>query len=108
MPNGWRQMWLLVMYDLPVTGPQERKAATGFHDFLVDQGYERLNFSVYIRFCGSLERVEGFERRLVAHLPPFGTVYAMRMTDRQITNMKHWTRARTDKPVDAPAQYRLL
>ncbi len=101
-------MWLLVFYDLPVVDPNQRRAATKFHEFLVDQGFERLHFSVYERFCGSVERVETFERRIEAALPPWGNVCALRLTDRQMAAMKRWIRSRPDAPRDPPPQLLLL
>ena len=38
--SGYRIMWMMVLFDLPVIDPEERKAATGFRNFLLDQGFE--------------------------------------------------------------------
>jgi CRISPR-associated protein Cas2 len=101
-------MWLMVFYDLPVVEAASRKAATKFHDFLVDQGFERLHYSVYMRYCGTVERVETFERRVEGNLPKDGSVFAMRLTDRQMGAMKRWICKNPDTPIDPPPQYRLL
>src|SRR6185312_6658454 len=108
MPGGWRKMWLMILYDLPVAEKDQRTAATKFHTFLGDEGFERLHYSVYLRFCGSVERLETFERRVQRGLPPCGSVYALRLTDRQMGAMKRWIHARPDVPVEQPAQYHLL
>ncbi len=112
MPEAWRKMWVLVFYDLPVTTPAERRAATGFHHFLVREGYERLHFSVYSRYCGSLERAQTFERRVEAALPARGYICLMRLTDRQMTNMRRWIRGgyRPDSDAESapPEQYQLF
>ena len=42
-------MWMMVLFDLPVVEPEERKAAADFRNFLKDQGYEMAQFSVYVR-----------------------------------------------------------
>ena len=38
---GYRLMWVLVMFDLPVETPEERKVASGFRNDLLDLGFER-------------------------------------------------------------------
>lgn len=112
MPDGWRKMWVLVFYDLPVALPEQRKAATGFHKFLVGEGFDRLHFSVYTRFCGSMERAETFERRVERALPKVGFVCLMKLTDRQMTTMRRWVRGGyhpdPDAAVTPPEQYRLF
>ncbi len=44
-------MWLMVMFDLPVTEKEQRKEATYFRNRLLDLGFEMIQFSVYMRFC---------------------------------------------------------
>jgi CRISPR-associated protein Cas2 len=50
-------MWMIVMFDLPVTTSAERKIATQFRNHLLDNGFEMSQFSVYFRFCGDRSRV---------------------------------------------------
>ena len=64
MLSGYRLMWILVMFDLPVVEPQERKAATGFRNALLDMGFEMTQFSVYLRFCSSYPQVQTFCKEL--------------------------------------------
>lgn len=112
MPDGWRMMWLMVFYDLPVTSKAERFQARKFHEFLLRQGFERLHFSVYKRCCGTLERVLTFERRIEKALPPRGNVMTLRLTDRQITSIKRFVTggyaADDTDPFEKPDQYVLL
>ena len=39
MLTGYRLMWTMVIFDLPVGTKGERKAATKFRNFLLDQGF---------------------------------------------------------------------
>jgi CRISPR-associated endonuclease Cas2 len=57
MLAGYRLMWMVVMFDLPVVEKAERKAATGFRNALLDMGFEMSQFSVYMRFCTSPAQV---------------------------------------------------
>ena len=42
-------MWILVLFDLPVTTKTERAKATHFRNALLDLGFEMVQFSVYIK-----------------------------------------------------------
>ena len=56
--SAYRFMWLMVMFDLPVLTKLERRAATKFRQFLLDEGYEMSQFSIYMRFCVGKEQVD--------------------------------------------------
>ena len=46
MLSGYRLMWVVVMFDLPVIEKAERKAATAFRNSLLDMGFAMSQFSV--------------------------------------------------------------
>jgi len=81
--TGYRLMWMLVMFDLPVGTRTERRTATGFRKFLLDQGFDMCQFSVYLRFCGGKEQVETYTKKIVRALPRVGSVQVLTFTDRQ-------------------------
>ena len=76
-------MWMMVLFDLPVTEPEERKASTGFRNFLLDQGFEMAQFSVYVRHTSGKEAVEAMIRKVEMSLPPSGKVDVLQFTDKQ-------------------------
>ena len=76
-------MWMLVMFDLPVVEPEERRAATNFRNSLLDLGFEMAQFSVYLRFCTSQTQVETYCHRVEAALPDGGKVNILTFTDKQ-------------------------
>lgn len=78
--------WLLVCFDLPVGTKEERKHATDFRNFLLDDGYLMIQFSVYARPCVTFARQETHLRRLGEHVPDNGTVRAMFITRFQWQN----------------------
>lgn len=85
--SGYRMMWLMVMFDLPVVEAEERKEATRFRNFLLDEGFEMSQFSVYLRFCASKEQAETYARRIRHVLPPGGKVDILFFTDKQYENI---------------------
>ena len=81
-------MRLLVFFDLPVTHAEERKEASRFRKFLLDDGYDMVQFSVYMRICRGQDMVDTHIRRLEAHLPEKGSVRALQITEMQYSRMK--------------------
>ena len=75
--SAYRFMWLLVMFDLPVVTKAQRKKATAFRKWLLDEGYEMSQFSVYMRFCAGKEQVERRIRDIGRNLPGTGSIHAL-------------------------------
>jgi CRISPR-associated protein Cas2 len=85
--SGFRLMWMIVLFDLPVLTKKERKAATGFRNFLLDQGFEMSQFSVYMRFCAGKEQTETLTKKVEQGTPPTGKVHIVYLTDKQYENI---------------------
>jgi CRISPR-associated protein Cas2 len=69
--------WLVVAFDLPVVEKEQRKAATDFREYLLDDGYTMMQFSVYVRACVSFARQETHLERLKRNLCDASTVGAI-------------------------------
>ena len=101
-------MWLIIMLDLPTTDSEARADYRHFHDFLLNEGYLRLQLSVYGRHCASEENGAVHMQRLRAALPPDGEVRMLTLTDKQFSRMQVFfgrMRQRTEPP---PEQILLL
>ena len=85
--SGYRVMWMLVMFDLPVDTKPARKAATKFREHLLDLGFEMSQFSVYARFCNGREQFDAYLGKIEAGLPNTGDVHVLHFTDRQYENI---------------------
>lgn len=83
MLTGYRLMWMVVMFDLPVVEKAERRAATDFRNSLLDMGFSMSQFSVYMRFCTSATQVDTYCRRVEQALPFGGRVNILQFTDKQ-------------------------
>ena len=83
-----RFMWLMVFFDLPVGTKTERRHATRFRNFLKDDGYLMLQWSVYARICRAEDGIEKHLTRVVKNLPPKGSVRTLQVTDKQYGRMK--------------------
>jgi CRISPR-associated protein Cas2 len=81
-------VWVFVFFDLPVGTKVERRHATRFRNFLKDDGFLMLQFSVYARICRGEEAAEKHVQRVTKKLPPKGSVRTLQVTDRQYARMK--------------------
>lgn len=75
--------WLIVAFDLPVTEREQRKRATDFRKFLLDDGYQMIQFSVYARACVTFARQETHLARVKQNIPEEGSVRAIYVTRAQ-------------------------
>lgn len=85
--NGYQIMWILVMFDIPVGTREEAKAASKFREFLLDEGYEMAQFSIYARFCSGKEQFETYTRHIESNLPDKGDIHILGFTDKQYANI---------------------
>jgi CRISPR-associated protein Cas2 len=83
-----RYMRLLVFFDLPVVTRAERRAYTIFRRFLLNDGYDMIQFSVYGRIVNGNDAEQKHLKRLVDNLPPRGSVRCLSVTEKQFASMK--------------------
>ena len=81
-------MWVFVFFDLPVGSKVERYAAARFRNFLKDDGFLMLQWSVYARVCRGDEAVNKHQARVTKNLPTKGSVRMLHVTERQYARMK--------------------
>ena len=98
----------MVLFDLPVLTKRERKAASKFREFLMDQGFDRCQLSVYLRFCAGKEQAQVYTRRVQAALPQSGNVQIIYFTDKQYENIISFDGPRLRPAEKNPEQYKLF
>jgi CRISPR-associated protein Cas2 len=106
--SGYRIMWLVVLFDLPVGTKKERKAASGFRLRLLDLGFEMTQFSVYLRFCAGKEQAEAYERKIEQFMPASGKIHIMTITDKQYENIRTYRGRKREPSSESPSQFALF
>lgn len=86
--GGARSMWVLAMYDLPVKSSQQRRNYQRFHESLVRDGFDMLQFSVYARPCPTIENASVHADRIEDAVPDEGQVRVLILTALQFSKMK--------------------
>lgn len=75
------------MFDLPVNTDKERKLATKFREFLLDDGYIMMQYSVYSRICKNNDDLSKHINRLKINAPKKGNIRLISITEKQYNNM---------------------
>lgn len=82
-----RFMRLIVFFDLPVTTVAKRRAANQFRKFLLKDGYQMLQLSVYSRIIRGRDALDKHHKRLCANLPEEGYIRCLEVTEKQFAAM---------------------
>jgi CRISPR-associated protein Cas2 len=86
--NQYRNMWVLVLFDLPTETRAERKAAGVFRKKLLEDGFTMFQFSIYMRFCTTIDNAKVHTKRVKSLLPKYGKVGILTVTDKQFGLME--------------------
>nr|MBQ2233794.1 CRISPR-associated endonuclease Cas2 [Treponema sp.] len=85
--NRYELMWMMVLFDLPVIEKKERKEATVFRNFLLDNGFSMVQYSIYIKLFSGKDACEKYYKLIKNNLPEMGKVDILTITDKQYGNI---------------------
>ena len=86
--GGYRSMWIVAMFDLPVDTKAARFEYRRFVKALLMDGFDRMQFSVYVRFCASEENAAVHRKHIAVNVPPDGEVRVLQITDKQFERIQ--------------------
>ena len=81
-------MRIIVFFDLPVVKKRERKIYAQFRRFLLNDGYDMIQYSVYSRLCNGIDMTNKHLKRLSTSLPEKGSIRCLTITEKQYSEMK--------------------
>ncbi len=105
MISGYQLMWLMVMFDLPVETKENRRDYRRFVDKLEDDGFSRVQFSIYVRPCSTDENTLVHQHRVIKWLPPLGEIRVLKFTDKQWGRMLVYREQSLTSAEKAPEQF---
>ena len=106
--NGYKLMWLYVMFDLPVETKVQRKRTAQFRKNLLKDGFGMHQFSVYIRHCASYSAADVHIERVRRIVPDEGSVSILKVTDKQFESTIHLVGKKAKLPPPTPLQLELF
>lgn len=101
-------MWTFAMFDLPVLTKTDKNNYTRFRKLLLAEGFLKMQFSVYARYCETRENMTVILRRIRKGLPPDGQVRFLSITDKQFSDMIVYNGHKSEKPEHKPQQMMLF
>lgn len=99
--SGYRLMWVVALFDLPVKTKAQRKAAADYRKHLLSMGFQMVQLSVYFKFCRDKEQVKVIARDLERKVPTGGRVDLLSITDKQysqIVTIRRGARVQRENP----------
>lgn len=106
--SEFRKVWMLALFDLPMNTIKGRRDYVKFRKVLLNNGFIRLQFSVYARYCTGEDSSKAFRRRIRTALPPEGEVRLLHVTDHQFAKMEVFTGKKPENPEEPPPQILLF
>lgn len=106
--NAYRNMWIMVLFDLPTETKKDRKEASKFRKILLDNGFSMFQFSIYTRFCQSAENAEMHTKRVKNILPEKGKIGIFAITDKQFGRMEIYYGTKKEIRNEPPQQLELF
>ncbi|GAB1397009.1 CRISPR-associated endonuclease Cas2 [Saprospiraceae bacterium] len=106
--NAYRNMWIFVLFDLPTETKKERSDAAKFRKELLERGFNMFQFSIYLRFCQSMENAETHKKYVKSILPEKGKVGVLTITDKQFGCMELFFGTKKESVTPPPQQLTLF
>jgi len=76
-------MRLVTMFDLPTETKSDKRQYIEFRNFLLRDGYDMVQFSVYVRLCRDGDTARRHIERLRKYAPNSGAVRILLITNKQ-------------------------
>lgn len=102
--SRYRTMWLIVLFDLPTDSEAARRRYTTFRKFLLRDGFNMLQYSVYGRYCSSRENTDVHMQRIRQIVPADGEVRILTLTDKQFEKQRIFRGKRRVAAKEPPQQ----
>lgn len=102
--KGSKPVWCLVMFDLPVKTKKETTEANRFRNLLLDMGFSRSQFSVYVQYLPLASRAHVLVKQIKSNLPEGGDIRIVSISDYEWSNAIRFTNKKDAPPDEQPTQ----
>jgi CRISPR-associated protein Cas2 len=97
-------MWVVAMFGLPSVSKTDKTHYRRFNDFLLDDGFSLIQFSVYGRHCATREKAEAHVQRNKTNIPERGEVRILAVTEARFARMEIFRNRRPREAEQPPQQ----
>jgi CRISPR-associated protein Cas2 len=81
-------MRIIVFFDLPVETAKDRKIYANFRKYLIKNGYNMLQYSVYAKIANNRDAARKHILQLRRNVPSVGSIRVMLVTEKQYSRME--------------------
>ena len=81
-------MRLLIMFDLPVQTPKNRRDYRKFRAYLITSGFLMMQESIYCKLCANQNAADTILKGIRQNKPPDGLVQALLITEKQYSKIE--------------------
>lgn len=107
--NGWRIMWVIAVYDCPMTSPEARHDYSQFRKNLLRENFYQLQNSLYVRHYPTKDLANHAVHRLKHSIPKEAKATFFLITDKQYAMSRDYYGPKVQKQSpDAPQQVELF
>ena len=85
--NLYKQMRLILIYDLPVVEENEKRIYSRFHRDITKLGFYMLQYSVYTKVIQNDTSLKQYRSKLEKIVPNAGSVIMIKITEKQYQDM---------------------
>lgn len=85
--NYYKQMRLLLIYDLPMIEDEDRRIYQRFHNKLISIGFYMLQYSVYAKVIQNDQAYRQLTTKVNKILPQKGNIALLKVTEKQYEEM---------------------
>lgn len=89
MIMSFRQMRVLIMFDLPVVSSSERRDYTRFRKYLIKPGFLMLQESIYCKLVMNAVSANQLIESIKKNKPNNGNVICLKITEKQFSKMEY-------------------
>ena len=85
--NLYRQMRLILIYDLPVIEESDKRIYSRFHKNIIKLGFYMLQYSVYVKVINNDTSLKQSILKIEKIIPEKGNIMIMKITEKQYQDM---------------------
>ncbi|MGL4589771.1 MAG: CRISPR-associated endonuclease Cas2 [Mycoplasmatales bacterium] len=87
MESKFRQMRIILMYDLPFEEPEQVKEYNHFRKKIIRLGFYALQYSIYVKVIKNETNYKTLLRRIYDEIPTNGNIRMIKVTEKQYEDM---------------------
>jgi len=87
MTSNYRNMRVLVLFDLPSVEKEEKRIYAKFRKELIKDGFTMMQFSIYMRFCRNVQDSNKHIEKIRNLSPKDGHIRILSITEHQYEEM---------------------